>query len=363
MKIDLTKISEDEFSVQPTVIAGETCYLINPQPWFHDWTQDNLHLRSSVWNSSGELISASYKKFFNLEEKPAIDPIEPHLSKLNFLDKLDGSTLIVSKYKGELILRTRGTVSYTLMPNAADIQVFLEKYKTFFDLLGKFETLELSYIFEWVSPGNVIVLRYGPEPRLYLTNVISHSDYSLTSQAALDDLAKLYGLERPTYYSSSTIPELINLVKDREDIEGCCVYYNNDQNIRKVKSLAYLKLHAYRTNLSLKAVAELFIEQGFPSRSDFESYIENTFDFESLQASEQYLNSLFEFNQKVQDEITVAVSFVSNNQHLTQKDFAVLLQKEHTTNVQKMCFCLRSKGKIPEEFLGKRLLTLVQEGV
>lgn len=362
MKVDLTKISEDEFSVQPTVIAGEICYLINPQPWFHDWTQDNLHFRSSVWNSEGELISASYKKFFNLEEKPAIDPIEPHLSKLNFLDKLDGSTLIVSKYKGELILRTRGTVSYKLMPNAKDVPEFLEKYKQFFSALDLHETLEMSYIFEWVSPGNVIVLRYGSEPKLYLTNVISHNDYTLTSQVALDGIAKLYGLERPSYYQSNNISELVNLIKDREDIEGCCVYYNNDQNIRKVKSLVYLKLHAYRTNLSLKSICELFIDQAFPSRSDFEAYIESTFDFESLQASEQYLNSLFEFNQKMQDEITVAATFVSNHQHLAQKDFAVLLQKEHTTSVQKMCFCLRSKGKIPEEFLGKRLLTLVQEG-
>ncbi len=64
MKIDLTTIPEG-LCQDKVIIAGEVCTFVHPPKDFFDWEESNLHLRSSIWNAEGELISAGFKKFFN----------------------------------------------------------------------------------------------------------------------------------------------------------------------------------------------------------------------------------------------------------------------------------------------------------
>jgi hypothetical protein len=40
------------------------------------------------------------------------------------VEKLDGSTLIVSKYNGQYILRTRGTVDASKLANGFELELF-----------------------------------------------------------------------------------------------------------------------------------------------------------------------------------------------------------------------------------------------
>jgi hypothetical protein len=98
MKIDLSKIDMTNFNIKPNKINGEIIYLVVPVNIGCKWTKDNMIFRSSMWNSEGELISASFKKFFNWNEQPDLVPIPTDIKKLQAISKIDGSTLIVSKY-------------------------------------------------------------------------------------------------------------------------------------------------------------------------------------------------------------------------------------------------------------------------
>ena len=103
------------------------------------WGLDNDIFRSSVWDLDGNLVSASFKKFFNWDEKPDLDPAPASLQGATLMEKVDGSTLIFSRYKGHTVIRTRGTVDARKQENGHEIDLLCEKY-------GKFIALSLIHI-------------------------------------------------------------------------------------------------------------------------------------------------------------------------------------------------------------------------
>lgn len=121
MKINIeTDINRESFMVHEHVVAGEIVYLVQPIHFGAKWSKDNLHLRSSVWNYEGELISAGFPKFFNWSEQPDISPVPESLKNCTVVEKLDGccdeNTIIItengektikeiceSKYKGKVL--------------------------------------------------------------------------------------------------------------------------------------------------------------------------------------------------------------------------------------------------------------------
>jgi len=311
-----------------------------------------------MWNSKGELISASYKKFFNFEEKPDIDPFPSDTSEVIAIDKLDGSTLILSYYKGVPIIRTRGSSTTISMPNHFEIESLKKIYPKLFShalILSE----EFSLILEWTSPNQKIVLDYGPTPELYLTNCISHSNYRYTSQSDLDYLAEELEVKRPKRFDIKNISDLIQQIKDRTDIEGICLYFNNDQGIRKVKSILYLKLHAFKSELSAKNLVNLYIEAGKPSRMDLLKKVETELDFECAQMADPICDKIYPHIEYYNQQIANLDLFNKENKNLDQKEFALKLKQNFSEEVLAFGFSLRKNQPIKDSYL----LKLLQEKI
>ena len=133
MKIDISKIETGErgFFVNHHIIGGEQVVLVVPQYAGTTWTPDNIIFRSSIWDMDGNPVSLSYKKFFNYDESPTIDPAPESLAGTSALEKIDGSTCIVSDWRKNRIIRTRGTVSAITLENGHEyFYLANEKYKT-----------------------------------------------------------------------------------------------------------------------------------------------------------------------------------------------------------------------------------------
>ncbi len=192
MKIKLDNLDTENFMSHEHILNGEVVTLIQPKNIGAKWKKDNLHFRSSVWNYNGELISASFPKFFNWGEQPDLSPVPTSLKNATVVEKLDGSTLIVSKYKGQYILRTRGTVDASTMANGFELELFKDTILS--KLQDNNDTWGYSIIWEWLSPINKIVLSYGDEPMWKLIGFINHINYSLAQQDMLDAMAKKYDL-------------------------------------------------------------------------------------------------------------------------------------------------------------------------
>lgn len=324
MKVDLLQINREDFLVTEHLIGGELCTFVRPRPTFFDWTPDLLHFRSSIWNSKGELISGSFKKFFNLEEKPAIDPFPLDFKHVKVVEKLDGSTLIVSRYNGETIHRTRGTTNAIVtMANGDEIESFRSKYKSFFNFVEAVPTFPFTFLLEWVSDRNKIVLSY-PETDLYLLAIVSNADYSLLTQDMVDVYAQELGLKRPKVFNFDTKELMVSTIKELEGYEGVCVYYNHDQHIRKVKAVAYLKLHAFKSTCTFKTIMELYNDLERPTIEIFKDKIEKTFDYECLVQATSIIDLMYtEGVYKVSLMVAQVKDFVDTNKTLDRKAFAI----------------------------------------
>jgi len=303
--ISLDQLPSD-FNVKRSTEYGEELLLVTPNHIGCTWTPENLIFRSSVWTSDGYLVSPSFKKFFNWHEKDNIVAPPDSLVNSTVVEKIDGSTLVVSPFKGKTIIRTRGTFNVNIFENATDVDFLKKKYPRAFAPDGN-----VTYLYEWYSPSNKIVLNYGETPEIHLIGAIYHDSYRLFSQSKLDDLAGYLGVLRPPTYSFEETDDLLKTISALKGKEGVCVYYNNDQCIKKVKSVAYLSLHAFKSELSINNLLDVYIDAGMPDYSEFYEYIATKFDFECAEAARGQISILADAKKTVSKIVDHMGTFVA----------------------------------------------------
>lgn len=299
----LARLQNEGFAVKDFKLAGETCWLIFPPHSGIEWNENNLIYRSSIWTSYGVPVSLSWKKFFNWDERCDLAPKPETLEECELMDKIDGSTLIVSKYKGELIMRTRGSTDMTMLDNGHEKDLLIKKYKDFFDMIKVYDNTNCSYIFEWVTPSNRIVLDYGEEPELILTGVIRHDQYSYVDQKTVDSIASMSGFNRPKKYKFDSLEQLHKAMEDLKGIEGICCYYVNGQDIKKVKTDEYLMLHSIKFKLGYKALVDMIYEENVQIE-EFKKRIEERFDHEGLKYVEKLIDTIYDWDISLKNQIS-----------------------------------------------------------
>jgi hypothetical protein len=307
------------------------CFLVQPVPFGTAWNKDNLIFRSSLWDAEGNPVSLSFKKFFNLDEKPDLFPTPASLKNSKLMEKLDGSTLIFSKYKGHLVVRTRGTVDVRTQPNGNEVDFLLNKYPKFKAFLDSVQNSE-SYIFEWMTPTNRIVLDYGNEPDMALIGVIYHDNYDLVSQVSLNILAENMELRRPQTYSYDSIEDMKKAVADMRDKEGICLYYNNEQYILKIKSAHYLMLHRLKSEVSsIDKIIDVYIDWFLPRHTlsheptgypEFFEYLTEKFDFEIATMATGHASRICDAMKEVHKIMGALFEFASARVKMPRKNAA-----------------------------------------
>ena len=318
------------------------------------WTPENLIFRSSIWTKDGELVSASYKKFFNWYEQPDIEPKPSALKECHCIEKIDGSALIVSKYKNNLIVRTRGTFDASKLDTGHEIKDLISRYPRAFD-----PPQTLSYIFEWTSPENRIIIDYGPKPDIYLTNIIRHQDYSYFTQKELDETADSLKVKRPVVFEFIDMVSMIESVMALEDVEGICVYYHGDQYIRKVKSLKYLTLHQMKAGFNNKSLIEYFVENSMPGYQEFIEQLTAEIDYEVVSTMLSDISNVVDASKEVRKILDHCKKFSDSVRSLTRKEAAEkIISSYGKTNRTAIVFRYLDQ-KEPEKKMLKVLLTQI----
>lgn len=371
MKIDLQSIDKESFMVHQHNIGEHECYLVQPIHLGATWNKDNLIFRSSVWDVEGNPVSLSFKKFFNWEEKPDIDPAPNTLEGSQLLEKLDGSTLIISRYKGHTVMRTRGTVNAHQQPNGDELTFLREKYDKFFEFIEAQENTSVSYIFEWLSPSNRIVLDYGNDPDMVLIGVIFHSDYSMMSQDGLSTVASQLQLRRPKLYSYDSIDDMKKSVEALRDQEGLCVYYKDEQCIRKVKSAHYLYLHRAKSEISsIEKVIDVYIDwfmdrhtlsheaTGYP---EFFKYLTEKFDYEIATMAQGHASRICDAMKEVKKIMGALFEFAGDRTKMTRKQAAAeILQAYGSTGRAAIVFKILDRKVIGADEYKKLLYQVLK---
>lgn len=284
------------------------------------WDDNNKYFRSSVWDKkTGELISAGFRAFVNYGEQPDFEPLNTE-DGVRAIVKIDGSCLIVSDYKDELIVRTRGTVDASKLENGHEIELLKTKYPKAFNN----EWLDCglyTLLFEWTTPTNRIVLNESTEPTLWLIGMVSHSDYSYIPQHNLDQYAKEMGVERPKSYGislSGSIEDIKKRIEPLQDIEGVVIYddkagYDSGQILKKIKTLRYLQLHRVFTGVkTVDHLFDLYVEYGCTYRENFEALLATNFDWELVKALTPLMDDLYKNILCMQDKVFWMTNYLIN---------------------------------------------------
>jgi hypothetical protein len=325
----LNQLKESGFIIKLGKIGGDDVVLITPAHMGTEWTKDNLIYRSSMWTYPDKRpVSLGLKKFFNWGEKPELAPLPESLDGSILIAKIDGSLLAVSKHNGELITRTRGTFDANVFDNGSELSILIKKYPFAFDN-KLINSEQYTVIYEWVSPNNIIVLKYGDEPDIYLTAIVNHKDYSYMSQDGLDNYANKWGVKRPNQFFYSDINSMLESIKILKNQEGICLYYNKGQDILKVKSANYLMLHRFKSNLSNNNIVEIYFTWGKPTYDEFLARIEREFDFECAQMSKEMLNKLYNIIPLVENKINEAKQIGQKLFNFPRKDAALFILNNH----------------------------------
>lgn len=330
MILDTNIISED-FVQKPFLHMGEKCTLIHPKEMDVNWNKDNLILRSSIWNSNWELISPSFKKFFNWGERGDLIQKPKSLKGCQAIEKLDGSTLIVSFYNGEFIKRTRGAITAFNHKNGDEINQLEKKYplayKNDYIMSGKY-----TFIYEWVSPTNRIVISYK-EADLYLIGVINNEDYTMLHQVELDEIAKNLSLKRPKIYSFASINGMIETVREFKNVEGVCLYFNHGQDILKVKGIDYLTKHRLKSQMnSFKNVLDYYFNLGRPNETEFYTSIQTNIDHETAESCLDHIKKICKGMERIEEIKNEIENYVDTLKHLPKKEAVDEIYYKYSNN-------------------------------
>lgn len=353
----------EEFNFKECEVAGDKCWLITPKEIGCKWTDDIHRFRSVIVRQEDNyVVSQGFGKFTNFGEKPDFQTWNEDW-KFEARHKLDGSLLIVSRYKGQWILRTRGTVDARQLANGHEIDDLMKKYSIYFD--DEYEdTLPTSLLFEWTTPNNIIVLREHNEPTLTLLGVVSHETCEYWPQAFVDNFNFCYNnvFERPTKYVYNSVAECLEDVKAWEGKEGVVIYSPDYQTMKKIKSDVYCELHKISTGLvTLNHIIDLFmVSPRFAKYSEFYHYVETTKDYEVAEKIKDHMLTICVGWSKVLEKLDKIKKFVDTvRENYTRREQALEFQRVYNiTNDWRLpiAFKLLDNKEVPDKLLENALV-------
>ena len=333
------------------------------------WDDTNFRYRSAIVRASdGAVVSQGFGKFVNFGEKPDFQPWEDFWP-IQARHKMDGSLLIVSRYKGKTIIRTRGTVDARSLPNGHEIDFLIGKYPKAFDNSCLDENYSLLY--EWTTPNNIIVLREHNEPTLTLIGIVDNSTCCYELQSTLDVFAQYIGVGRPDEHVYSSVEECISDVSAWVGKEGVVLYSPDGQTLKKIKAEAYLMLHRVATGVKgVKNVLDLWLSapERFDTFERFYAYVESTLDFEIAEKIKnemtEVVDAWLQYDAAVCDLQHFVSAYVSTHDSSAadyRKTFALLVQANYTDWRSGLAFTLFIGKQIEERQLKNAMLTLLEK--
>ena len=299
----------------------------------HIWTPQNTQYRSRVETVAGEVVSQGFKKFMNLGQGPEglrIDTADVITACLAgdavATVKIDGSLIVRSVYQERVLLRTRGAFGYEHQANATEIEACMKRYPR---LLDPTYLPEYSLLLEWVSPTNVIILKY-PQPDLILVGAISHQDLRYLRLSDLQTVAAelrvpLVEFFRLDQEGWASLYKSLAVDKARE---GYVVRLHGEQALVKVKCAPYLAKHAFKYGMSAGKLVDLWLQTGRPAEAGFVENLRSEFDEEIILWAMPFITNLFRWVRAVQEREETLRQEVERCHTLSRKDFAIRMQQQ-----------------------------------
>ena len=357
----------EQFNFKDVVIAGDECWLITPSDMATKWTDENARFRSCVVRKSDNfVISQGFRKFVDYGVDPEFEPWDISW-KVGGFYKIDGSLLIVSRYKGMWLIRTRGTVDARQLPNGFEIDLLMEKYSNFFDnkdTINYIEALDQSWLFEWTTPTNIICIRESEEPKISLIGIVSNKDAQYYHQKFLDSVAKEYGFDRPEKYEYDSLKECIEDVRNWRGKEGIVLYSPDGQILKRIKSDHYRCLHRICTgSRSISSVLDIFINSSkFYKYEDFYDYVSKNYYVELAEKIKDEMKQITEAYCKFVHSVDIMQIAIDRyvRAYDNRKEQAMAIQQQWSGWMVPVAFQLLDNKLIDDKVIRKSMEKILE---
>ncbi len=211
-----------------------------------EWDDLTLMCRGLVTDDEGNIVSRPFPKFFNWGE-----PLAPSNTSQAFYayEKMDGTLIVAGKYKGELVVSTKGSFTTWHAEKAAE-------YLQGFDPLNG-----CTAIFEFIHPLNRIVVDYGDyEGCILLGGVENDSGCDHFQPDIYAEQCGWWGdVVRPHKLLLTTAVEMVKNPENGANHEGFVIVFPNPDGPStrvKLKFAQYVQLHSILTRLNNVSIWE-----------------------------------------------------------------------------------------------------------
>lgn len=272
----LNKYYEDGWlikQVHPTLPLTIWNYSQNTQ-YEGKWDEITLQCRGLVTDDKGNVVARPFKKFFNMEEGK-----HTPTSEFEVFEKMDGSLIIAFYMWGELVVATRGSFTSEQSIAAKNLLHTMNTYSL---------TTGVTYLFEYTSSWNRIVVDYGDKENLTLLAAIDSNPLVEAPYVFLQGIATQLGCDVVKKYDGIKDYSILKgIIKDNQ--EGFVIKFSNGDRM-KIKGEEYLRLHRIMTMVSTKSVWEVLSSGG-----DLFELIKDTPDefFDKIDEYADQLNTRF----------------------------------------------------------------------
>lgn len=200
-----------------------------------NWDYITINTRCLITDFDGNIVAKGFKKFFNLHE---IDKKQIPKESFDVYEKLDGSIILAFKYNGNWVISSKGSF-YSDQAIAAKELFFKLNY-------DKYLTEDnCTYVFEYLSDWNQIVVRYDKE-RLVLLSII---ETKTGNDIDLNVLKSIENIDVVKKYNYVDDYNLLTKIYDGDNREGFVIKFKSGYRI-KIKYLEYIRLHKIITNIT-----------------------------------------------------------------------------------------------------------------
>lgn len=289
--LDLSAVDRSEFKI----VSENGLSLVFPKKNKWDWTEEEKWLRSVMVDDAGRVVSCSWKKFGNFGEFLAeTDALKQALADgglVRFTHKEDGSLCIRSVVDGQVVMRTRGTMSGGESDDGSE--TYGEKFRRvaaakYPKLLDPTWMPDVSLLLEYIAPDNAVVVRYKEEDLVFLGGV-DHADPSIIPWHDVTMIAFLGGLRLVELKELPSDPaKLLEEVKEWRT-EGVVARCDGDQVFVKVKSAWYLANHRMKYSMKYKTIVEFVGLSGVTSEDELVARLrEYDYDFEVVEGGREF---------------------------------------------------------------------------
>ena len=223
-----------------------------------------IECRSLILDTNFNVVSRSFDRFFNYGEALNVQE-DVDFSKARAFEKVDGSLIKIYNHKGVWYAATRGTAYAE--SHAGDGPTFkelvlkslnLDSEEEFQDVCESYLDREWTYIHELTSFENRVVKAYEGYKLHYLSS--RHNATGEYGDWFEEASAEKIGARLINFWRFDSVESCVRTARELKNLDEGYVIYQDGKPMMKIKSPAYLAVHAIRgEGLTPKRIAQLVL--------------------------------------------------------------------------------------------------------